>query len=306
MAAAARSLTLADAVAEFLGALGSERGLAANTVAAYRRDLRPYVERLAEKGRSEVGSVTAQDVSAYVRDLHRSDLAPASIARKVSAVRGLHRFLVMEELAAADPTSTLEAPRRAVTLPKALTVEEVISLLDVPDRSTPLGSRDAALLEFLYASGARVSEAVDLDLIDVDLNGRVAVVTGKGNRQRVVPLGRPAVAAISAYLPIRMDLRGGRPDPERLFLNSRGSPLSRQAVWQLVRKHARSAGLEPERVSPHVLRHSAATHMVEGGADLRTVQEMLGHASISTTQIYTRVSPQHLLEVYVSTHPRSR
>jgi integrase/recombinase XerD len=288
MAAAARSLTLADAVAEFLGALGSERGLAANTVAAYRRDLRPYVERLAEKGRRDVGSVTAQDVSAYVRDLHRSDLAPASIARKVSAVRGLHRFLVMEELAAADPTSTLEAPRRAVTLPKALTVEEVISLLDVPDRSTPLGSRDAALLEFLYASGARVSEA------------------GKGNRQRVVPLGRPAVAAISAYLPIRMDLRGGRPDPERLFLNSRGSPLSRPAVWQLVRQHARSAGLEPERVSPHVLRHSAATHMVEGGADLRTVQEMLGHASISTTQIYTRVSPQHLLEVYVSTHPRSR
>ena len=299
-------MTPAEAVAEYLGALGSERGLARNTVVAYRRDLRLYVDLLADRGREHIESVTPEDVSAYVRDLQLADLAPASIARKVSAVRGLHRFLIAEDLAEADPTSTVESPRRAMSLPKALTVDEVARLLDAPDITTRLGIRDVALLEFLYASGARVSETVDLDLIDVDLENRTALVTGKGSRQRVVPIGRPAVAAITAYLPVRMDLRGGRTDPERLYLNSRGGPLSRQAVWQIVRKHAGTAGLESDRVSPHVLRHSAATHMVEGGADLRTVQEMLGHASISTTQIYTRVSPQHLLEVYVSTHPRSR
>lgn len=299
-------MTPAAAVAEYLGALGSERGLARNTVAAYRRDLAVYVETLAGIGRNEIESITPGDVSAYVRDLRLADLAPASIARKVSAVRGLHRFLVAEELAAADPTAMLESPRRAMSLPKALTVDDVFRLLEMPDRTAPLGIRDAALLEFLYASGARVSEAVDLDVIDVDLEGRFAVVTGKGDRQRIVPMGRLAVEAIEAYLPVRLDLRGGRPDVERLFLNSRGGRLSRQAVWQIVRKQAMAAGLESDRVSPHVLRHSAATHMVEGGADLRSVQEMLGHASISTTQIYTRVSPQHLLEVYVSTHPRSR
>lgn len=299
-------MTPAAAVAEYLGALGSERGLARNTVAAYRRDLAVYVETLAGIGRNEIESITPGDVSAYVRDLRLADLAPASIARKVSAVRGLHRFLVAEELAAADPTAMLESPRRAMSLPKALTVDDVFRLLEMPDRTAPLGIRDAALLEFLYASGARVSEAVDLDVIDVDLEGRFAVVTGKGDRQRIVPMGRLAVEAIEAYLPVRLDLRGGRPDVERLFLNSRGGRLSRQAVWQIVRKQAKAAGLESDRVSPHVLRHSAATHMVEGGADLRSIQEMLGHASISTTQIYTRVSPQHLLEVYVSTHPRSR
>jgi integrase/recombinase XerD len=299
-------MTLDDAVAEFLGALGSERGLARNTVAAYRRDLERYVAVLTEIGRSDAASVTPADVSNFVNSLKAERLAPSSVARKVSAVKGLHRFLVAEDLADADPTSMLETPRKGTSLPKALDVEEVIRLLDAPDRSSPLGMRDAALLEFLYASGARVSEAVDLDVIDIDVEGRVAVVTGKGNRQRVVPIGRPAVDAIRAYLPIRLDLRRGGADPERLFLNGRGGRLSRQAVWQIVRKHSVAVGLEAHRVSPHVLRHSVATHMVEGGADLRTVQEMLGHASISTTQIYTRVSPQHLLEVYVSTHPRSR
>ncbi len=299
-------MTPTEAAAEYLGALRSERGLARNTVAAYRRDLRVYLETLARIGRDQIDSITPGDVSAYVRDLRRADLAPSSIARKVSAIRGFHRFLVAEDIVTADPTAMLESPRRTMSLPRALTVEDVIRLLEMPDRTVPLGIRDAALLEFLYASGARVSEAVDLDVIDVDLEGRFAVVTGKGNRQRVVPMGRPAVEAIEAYLPVRLDLRGGGADMERLFLNSRGGRLSRQAVWQIVRKQAKSAGLESDRVSPHVLRHSAATHMVEGGADLRSVQEMLGHASISTTQIYTRVSPQHLLEVYVSTHPRSR
>ena len=299
-------MTLDEAVAEFLGALGSERGLARNTVNAYRRDLRPYVEMLAERGIEDVASVTPEAASAFVRSLHRTGLAPATVARKVSAVRGLHRFLVTEDLASVDPTTTLDSPRRQAALPKALTVDEVFTLLEKPDRSTRLGTRDAALLEFLYASGARVSEAVDLELLDVDLKAGTALVTGKGNRQRMIPIGTHAIAALESYLPLRMELRGGRRDPGRVFLNSRGGPLTRQGMWQIVRKHAKAAGLDPGKVSPHVLRHSAATHMVEGGADLRTVQEILGHASISTTQIYTRVSPQHLLEVYVSTHPRSR
>jgi integrase/recombinase XerD len=299
-------MTPAEAVADFLGALGSERGLARNTVAAYRRDLRQYVALLADRGRVDVTAVSAEDASAYVRHLHSLQLAPATIARKVSAVRGLHRFLIAEDLAGADPTSMLETPRRGISLPKALTVDEVLGILGQPDRATPLGKRDAALLEFLYASGSRVSEAVDLDMTDLDLEETTALVTGKGNRQRLVPIGRHAVAALEAYLPVRRDLCASRRDPGKVFLNARGGGLSRQGMWQIVRKHSRNAGLEPGRVSPHVFRHSAATHMVEGGADLRTVQEMLGHASISTTQIYTRVSPQHLLEVYVSTHPRSR
>ena len=166
--------------------------------------------------------------------------------------------------------------------------------------------RDRALLEFLYGTGARVSEAVAVDVLDVDLENRTATVTGKGSRQRMVPLGSYAIDAISDYLPARMDLRKGATDPGRLFLNARGRPLTRQGVWEIVKRNGQKAGIPAEKLSPHVLRHSAATHMVEGGADLRSVQEILGHASISTTQVYTHVSPQNLLEVYVMAHPRAR
>ena len=299
-------MTPDEALIEYLGALGAERGLARNTVTAYRRDLRPYVATLVGSGRSDITMVTTDDVDRFVTGLRNSSLAPSTVSRKISAVRGFHRFLVAEDLADTDPTGSLASPKRVTGLPKALSVEDVLRLLAAPDRSTTLGRRDFALVEFLYATGARVSEAVDLDLVDVDLVERIAVVTGKGSRQRVVPIGRHAISAIEDYLPVRLDLVGQRRDNDRLFVNARGGGLSRQGVWQIVRKHARTSGVAGGDVSPHVLRHSAATHMVEGGADLRTVQEMLGHASISTTQIYTRVSPQHLLEVYVSTHPRSR
>jgi integrase/recombinase XerD len=299
-------MTPDEALAEYLGALGAERGLAPNTVAAYRTDLRSYLAGLAEVGRGDMSMVSAADVESFVHRLRHSELAASSVGRKISAVRGLHRFLVAEDLVDTDPTISIKAPKRVLGLPKALTVGEVLRLLDAPDPASALGRRDVALLEFLYATGARVSEAISLELIDLDLVERIAIVTGKGDRQRVVPIGRHAVDAIEAYLPLRLELRGERRDADRLFVSRRGVGVSRQAVWQIVRKHARSAGIAEGVVSPHVLRHSAATHMVEGGADLRTVQEMLGHASISTTQIYTRVSPQHLLEVYVSTHPRSR
>jgi integrase/recombinase XerD len=291
-------------VSEFLAALASERGLARNTIAAYRRDLRGYCE-FADPA-SPADSMTGEIVASYVADLYERGLGAATIARRIAAVRGLHRFLVAEGLAESDPTVLVDAPRRPRALPKALTVEEVTRLVEAPDLSTPLGVRDRALLEFLYATGCRVTEAVALQLTDLTLNEATAVVTGKGNKQRLVPVGRHAVAALEAYFPVRMEIKGDRPDPGAVFVNARGGALSRQGVWQIVRRQAERAGIDLSRVSPHVLRHSAATHMVEGGGDLRTIQEILGHASISTTQIYTRVSPRHLLEVYVTSHPRSR
>jgi integrase/recombinase XerD len=298
-------MNVQEGTEEFLASLATERGLSANTVAAYRHDLGEYLHYL--QARPDPGAaITADTIARFMAQLHERGLAASTVARRLAAVRGLHRFMVAEGLAGADPTVSIDSLRRPGGLPKALTVDEVAALLDAPDRSQPLGIRDAALLEFLYASGARVAEAVALELLDLDLDAGTAVVTGKGDKQRVVPLGRYAIDAITAYFPVRMELRGDRPDPGGLFLNARGGRISRQAVWQIVRRHALVAGVPVGKVSPHVLRHSAATHMVEGGADLRTVQEMLGHASISTTQIYTRVSPQHLLEVFVTSHPRSR
>lgn len=303
-------MKLRDGVAEFLVSLSAERGLAANTVAAYRRDLAQYAEFLGVTEAAAPGpsldDITPESVSGFMAHLDGRGLTAGTIGRKMAAVRGLHRFLFAEEYAAADPTAGLDTPRRGSSLPKALTVDEVARLLESPDRSDPLGARDAALLEFLYATGARVTEAVTLDQHDLDFETRTVMLTGKGNKQRLVPLGRYAIAAVMAYLPYRLELRRAGADPGRLFLNARGNPLSRQGVWGIVRKAAAGAGISQDRVSPHVLRHSAATHMVEGGADLRTVQELLGHANISTTQIYTRVSPQHLYEVFVTSHPRGR
>jgi integrase/recombinase XerD len=294
---------LEHAVEEFLASLGSERGLARNTVAAYRRDLRQYLTYV---DRHCPGAPGPDDVAGFVASLHAAGLSRASVARKLAAVRGLHRFIVAEDLGDTDPTVLVDTPRRGRSLPKALTVEEVTRILEAPDTASPLGRRDRALLEFLYATGARIAEAVHAAVLDVDFDEGTVLLTGKGDKQRLVPLGRFAIDAVTAYLPDRMELRRGRSDHGYLFVNARGGRLTRQGGWLVVRKHAVRAGLDPTRVSPHVLRHCAATHMVEGGADLRTVQELLGHASISTTQVYTRVSPRHLYEVYVSSHPRSR
>lgn len=294
------------AVEEFLTSLAAERGLAVNTIAAYRRDLRQYCDFLAANGIESVEEVTPDLVTDHIARLRLSGAAPSTIGRKIAAVRGMHRFLAAEEYVPADPTALIDPPRRSRGLPKALTVTDVAKLLDAPDRNSPLGMRDAALLEFLYATGARVSEATALDQIDVDLHDATALVTGKGGKQRLVPVGAYAIAALRDYYPIRSDLVAARGDPGAVFVSVRGRRLTRQAVWQVMKKAADQAGLRADRVSPHVLRHSAATHMVEGGADLRTIQELLGHASISTTQVYTRVSPQHLYEVYVASHPRGR
>lgn len=295
-----RDMPLSDGVEEYLASLRAEVGLAANTITAYRRDLRQYLDFLG--GREPKPA----DVEGFSADMARRGLADSTHKRKLSAVRGLHRFLVAEGLRQTDPTVLVAGPRRPDPFPKALDVDQAIALVEAPDTTTRAGRRDAAILEFLYATGSRVSEAVSMDVLDLDLSDRVAVVTGKGSKQRVVPLGSKAVEAIEAWLPDRLALvrKTTRGDP--LFLNMRGGRLTRQGAFGVVRKNAVRAGIDPSQVSPHVLRHSAATHMVEGGADLRTVQEILGHATISTTQVYTRVSATHVMEIYVQAHPRSR
>jgi integrase/recombinase XerD len=290
-------MDLRGGIDEYLTALAAERGLSPNTVAAYRRDLERYAIFLDDAWPN------TKTASEFVARLADDGLSAATIARKVAAIRGLHRFLVAEGFADDDPTALLESPRQGRSLPKALTYEEIEALLSSPDPATPLGRRDRALLEFLYGTGARVSEATAAELIDLELEDRSVLLHGKGGKQRVVPLGAYAVDAIAAYLPDRMKLRRS-PDPGGVFLNARGNRLTRQGVWSILRRYGAKSDLDD--LSPHVLRHSMATHMVEGGADLRTVQEMLGHASISTTQVYTRVSPRHLYEVYVACHPRSR
>ena len=282
----------------YLASLAFERGLADNTVMAYRRDLRQYLQFVGED------PVGAAAVGAFLEWLAELGLSPESVARKLAAVRGFHRFLFEEEGAPSDPTVGIPPPKRRERLPKALSTDEVFALLATPAGDTVAGRRDSALLEFLYSTGCRVSEAVGLDLGRLDIEEGTALVTGKGSRQRITLLGGAARLAVGGWLPDRLELARGRTDA--VFLNLRGTRLSRNGAWGIVKKAAIRAGLAADRVSPHVLRHSAATHMVEGGADLRAVQEILGHASLSTTEVYTRISPGYLHEVYLLSHPRSR
>ena len=293
-------VSLETGIEDYLVSLRVERGLSANTIAAYTRDLGQYVQFLEGREPDE------ELIGEFVAVMRKRGLADSTVSRKIASLRGLHRFLVIEGLRPTDPTVLIDSPRRPDPFPKALTIDEAIALVEAPGSRDVAARRDSALLEFLYGTGARVSEAVGVDLTDVDLDDRVVKVTGKGSKQRLVPLGSKAVETIRAWLPDRMSLVSRKVKGDPLFLNLRGGRLTRQAVFDIVKKHAVAADIEVSRVSPHVLRHSAATHMVEGGADLRTVQEMLGHATITTTQVYTRVSPAHVMEIYVEAHPRSR
>lgn len=293
-------VSLETGIEEYLVSLRVERGLAANTIAAYTRDLGQYIGFLEDREPDE------DLIADFIADMRHRGLASSTVGRKIASIRGLHRFLVLEGWRETDPTALIANPRRPDPFPKALTIDEAIALVEAPDRSGEAGRRDRALLEFLYGTGARVSETTGVDLGDIDLEDKVVKVTGKGSKQRLVPLGTKAVEAITAWLPDRMGLVSRKVAGDPLFVNLRGGRISRQGVFDIVKKHARAAGIDAGRVSPHVLRHSAATHMVEAGADLRTVQEMLGHATISTTQVYTRVSSAHVMEIYVEAHPRSR
>ncbi|WP_353081145.1 site-specific tyrosine recombinase XerD [Tessaracoccus lapidicaptus] len=301
---------VADAVAQYLDHVRAERGLAANTVAAYRRDLARYTGFLADRGVTDLDDVTPVDVTEFVRHLSATQ-ARSSVARQVVSVRTLHRFAAAEGLAPGNPAVDVSPPKLTQRLPKALTVDEVTRMLDAPDRDDVVGLRDAALLELLYGTGARVSEVCGLDVDEVSaaLADRDAglLLRGKGGKERMVPLGSYAATAVEAYL-VRarpaLAAAAARHDPA-LLLNQRGRRLSRQSAWAVLQQAARSAGLTVE-VSPHSLRHSFATHLLDGGADLRAVQELLGHASVATTQIYTLVTIEHLREVHAAAHPRAR
>jgi integrase/recombinase XerD len=297
-------------VEDFLTHLAVERGRAANTLAAYRRDLRRYHAFLAAAGREVTGAGQA-DVVAYVHALRAEGLAPASVARMTVAVRGLHRFLLAEDHTDSDPAADVEAPGVPKGLPKALSEDEVGRLIDAPVGDAPTVRRDRAVLEVLYGCGLRISELCGLSLGDVDLDGALLRVLGKGSKERIVPVGRLATRALDEWL--RPEGRGAlepsrwrrRGDAEAVFLNVRGGRLSRQGAWGVVRRYGDRVGLG-DRLTPHVLRHSCATHMLDHGADIRTVQELLGHASIATTQIYTMVSSERLVQVYLDAHPRAR
>lgn len=284
--------------------LRAERNLAPKTVDAYAIDVRSYLTHLAERG-VLVERATREDVIEHLAWLGNQGLSPRSRARHLAALRGFHRFLEDEKLCAANPTEDLDTPKHARKLPVFLTVDEVEALLGAPDETKAVGCRDRAMIEVLYATGLRVSELIHLSVNDVNLVDGFVLAFGKGRKERVVPLGRHAIEKLRAYLEgPRAAILKGR-EARALFVTPRGKGFSRMGFWKLLRRYARGAGIA-KALSPHKLRHSFATHLVERGADLRAVQMMLGHADLSTTQIYTHVNTQRLRTVYEQHHPRSR
>ncbi len=303
-------------VGAFLDHLTVERGASAHTVAGYRRDLARYTSFLAERGVTTLSAVTEADVADFSASLHTGDaerpaLAASSVARALSAVKSLHRFAVEDGAAADNPAAGVSPPKSGRRLPKALALDQVQALLTAPDLATSIGLRDAALLELLYGTGARITELVSLDVDDVtalthDPDAALRLF-GKGRKERIVPVGSYARTALDAWLvrgrPAMME--GARGSTPALFVNTRGARLSRQSAWAVLREQAERAGITAE-IGPHTLRHSFATHLLDGGADVRVVQELLGHASVATTQIYTLVTVEHLREVFLAAHPRAR
>lgn len=303
--------TLDAVAADYLAFLAVERGASQNTIDAYRGDLTRYLQACREWGKPGIADVQQKDVEQFLKrlrsvpaDVKPQPLSDASVARAMAAVRGLHQFALREGLVSADVAVTVRPPVPGLRLPEAITVDEIDRLLAAPGED-PIGLRDRAVLEFMYGTGCRVSEATGCDVDDVHLTERAVRLFGKGRKERVVPIGSQAISALQAYLVrVRPSLAEKQGSPA-LFLNNRGGRLSRQSVWTLIKRAADKAGL-PESIHPHTLRHSCATHLLEGGADIRVVQELLGHASVTTTQIYTKVTIEHLREVYATTHPRAR
>jgi integrase/recombinase XerD len=303
---------LTRAIRTYLDHLAVERGLAANTLTSYRRDLRRYADHLAQNGVSTLDEISEGLVSGFLMRLREGDaehppLSATSAARTVVAVRGFHKFAVADGLATLDPASAVKPPTPAKRLPKALPLADVEAILEAagaPD--TTLALRDRALLEVLYGTGARISEAVGLDIDDIDTVDATVLLRGKGSKERLVPIGGYALDAVAAYLTrARPELVASSTPGGAMFLNSRGGRLSRQSAWAVLVKAAERAGVTRD-VSPHTLRHSFATHLLDGGADVRVVQELLGHASVTTTQVYTLVTVDNLREVFATAHPRAR
>ncbi|MFC9983793.1 site-specific tyrosine recombinase XerD [Microbacterium keratanolyticum] len=300
-------MLLDRALERYLRHVTIERGLAAHTLAAYRRDLDAYVAWLSARDVDDTSQIDAAAISAFIAERSAAIPMPAasSIARLQSSVRGWHRFLVREGIDVDDPSARLRPPKLGRTLPKALTIDQVERLLAAPSPDEASGIRDRALLELLYATGARVSEAVSLDVDDL-AHGEILRLRGKGAKERIVPIGSYARAAVDAYLTrVRPELAARGRASAKLFLGVRGAPLSRQSAWLILRDAAEKAQISVD-VSPHTLRHSFATHLLQGGADVRVVQELLGHASVATTQIYTHVTVDALRDAYLTSHPRAR
>jgi integrase/recombinase XerD len=304
-AVASASVGIEPLLLDFLAYLELERGLSRNTLQAYRSDLLQFGEFLDRRGLSAV-EATHGDLAGFLSELAATPppKAAATLGRKVACLRSFYRHLRREGTIDHDPTAELRGPRKTQRLPRVLSREEVFRLLSEPKGTGTLALRDRALLELMYACGLRVSEAIGLELADVDLEEAMLSARGKGSKERLVPIGRQAVAALRAYCRRgRPTLLGARVE-SRLFLNRRGAPLTRQGLYKIVQGHAGAAGLR-ERMSPHTLRHSFATHLLAGGCDLRSLQEMLGHADLATTQIYTHLSAERLKDAYFSAHPRA-
>ncbi|MGZ4030839.1 MAG: site-specific tyrosine recombinase XerD [Tumebacillaceae bacterium] len=291
-------------IERFIHYLAVERGLAMNTLESYQRDLIGYVKFLQKNGISDLNQTRRANIISYLAELQRNGRATSTISRNLASMRAFYGFMLRDGLIDGDPTTNLESPKIEKRLPKVLTVDEVESLLEGPDGGSVAGIRDKAMLELLYATGIRVSELVALNISDVNLNMGFLKCYGKGSKERIIPLGTMALKTVSDYV-MRSRVKLLRDQSEEsLFLNHHGQRLSRQGFWKIIKKYALAARIEKE-ITPHTLRHSFATHLLENGADLRSVQEMLGHADISTTQIYTHLTKSRLKEVYAKTHPRA-
>jgi integrase/recombinase XerD len=288
----------------FLDYLTVERGLAENTRVAYRMDLAQFVEFIQCRGIGQMNRVKCQHITDFLMDRRKHDVSARSLARQLSTLRMFCRFLVREKLLADDPTQSVDSPRLWRTLPNVLTYDEVDRLLAVPVTRTRLGLRDKAMLEFMYATGLRVSEVAKITLSDVNFDAGFLRIVGKGSKERIVPVGKQAAACIRRYLQEARPSFARRGQRGEIFLSTRGGPLNRKTIWHHVKKYAREAGIT-KHITPHTLRHSFATHLLENGGDLRVIQEMLGHADISTTQVYTHVDQRRLKDTHYRFHPRS-
>ena len=289
----------------FLSYMRVEKGLAQNTILAYGRDLKRFAEFLRKRQKQRMEEVTREDVVDFLASLYKEKLDSRSVARYLVSLRGLYKFAMMEGTVTTDPTENLESPKVRNSLPTYLRIDEVDKLLQAPDVATPIGLRDRAMLEVLYSAGLRVSELVGLRVSDLDTKVGCVRCIGKGDKERIVPIGKKALAIVDGYLrEARPTLLGKAVGSPTLFVNRRGGSLSRVGVWKILSAYGRRAGLRVG-LTPHMLRHSFATHLLEGGADLRSVQLMLGHADISTTQIYTHVVEERLKQIYKAHHPRA-
>lgn len=295
-----------EALAEYMIYLKIERGLSANTVTSYKRDIEKYLTFLTEKKITQLDEVSRFEILDFLQTLRQSGAADNSIIRMVSSLRKFHQYLKRESIVSDDPMQLIDTPKKASTLPKAISPQAVEQLLEAPDTTTPLGVRDRTILELMYATGLRISELVNLKLSDMHLTMGFIQTMGKGEKERIIPLGEIASQWLDHYLEgARVYLQDQSAETsEYVFLNSRGKGLSRQGVWKKVKQLALEAGID-QNVTPHTLRHSFATHLLENGADLRMVQELLGHADISTTQIYTHITKTRLKQVYSDYHPRA-